>query len=146
MRLSITKINLEFVTEVAVDDCTTAKQLAVANDFVFELVIPEPTDATMVKAITINSTMLYTLLVMDEASKNEIIDFYKAFDNTINLDNFDVTYMTVSSRGKVNILIHAPSVDTGVNLLSSVESLKIGVGFSFQSGLRFFESDIVCVI
>lgn len=145
MRLSITKNDLVFVTQIAVDNCTIAKQLAVASDFVFELVIPEPTDNTTVKFKSINAAVLYALLVMDEASKNSIINFYKTFDITINLDNFNVTHLSVSCHGKVNILIHAPSIDSGINLFSPTDSLKIGVGFSFQSALRFSENDMVCI-
>jgi len=144
MQISVTKNGFEFVTQIVVDICITAKQLAVANDFVFELVIPDPIDNTTIKAKEINATVLYALLVMDDASKNSIIDFYKGYDSGINLDNFNVTYLSVSCRGKVNILIHAPVIDSGIDLFLPPDSLKIGVGFTFQSGLRFLENDMVC--
>ncbi len=71
--------------------------------------------------------------------------FYRAFDSAINLDTFNVTHLSVSCRGKVNILIHAPLIDSGIDLFLPAESLKIGVGFSFQSGLRLSENDMVCI-
>lgn len=147
MKLSITKGELVFTTEISAINCDSAKQLALANDFVFKLVIPEPQDPGTVKAKIIQSRVLFSFLELedgDDTLKNKIIDFYKTFDNGFDLNyDFKVIHLSISCKGKVKIIIHAPLIDSGF-MYQPATSLKVGVGFTFDSVLRFSEAEMDC--
>jgi hypothetical protein len=146
MKLSITKGELVFITEITAINCDNAKQLALANDFVFELVIPEMADSNIVKAKIIKSKELFSFLKIDNKSKEKIIDFYKAFSIDFDTNDYflQVIYLSISCKGKVKIIIHAPLIDSGF-MYQPLTSLKVGVGFTFDSDLRFLANEMICI-
>jgi hypothetical protein len=140
MRLQFTKnigsISSAFVCDTDVQDLATAQSLAIRNDFVFDLGIPD-TDPKVVRGIKIKMADLFSFLILDSDSQAALPALYKLADAS---GDIKVTEMSLSASGRGFMNIHPPTVDSGLPAFP-----QVGCGFSFISGFTLAAADIVQV-
>jgi hypothetical protein len=149
------------VSNIASADCENARMLAVSNDFVFELQINEQNSVRHLKSSRkvngkeieeyvyvkqIAACALFKFLQVDKETQQLICNWYKNLDSSVDIKDMDIilNHLFISCQGRIEMSILNPQIESGYTVFPNVAGLKVGVGFSFQAGIKFSTTDIIC--
>jgi hypothetical protein len=127
-----------FQSEMTDSSCSNAKQIALDTDVGFEMQLPGQENPRLA---TLNS--MIDLLKPDEETEKLFRICYTPA-NMIGSDKIAVSYLSITCSGRVKLSIPFPEMNGGLVWGSNSGNVKIGLGLSFQAGIRLLKDDMKC--